>query len=97
MNTVWVSHSRFGQTNTIKAVIDKDCLPCECVKITEFVTTADFRTKRDRSERFWHHYDKMKWLENLDFVICLDFGDYFYETGMNHPHIREYQAGERVQ
>ena len=65
----------------IVATSDIDCLPAGIIQYQEFVTTANFDNKGDRSERFWHHYDKMRWLEQLGFTIKIDFGSHFYETG----------------
>lgn len=89
MSTIYVSVSKYGDTTTIKAVSDKDCIPSDVVKIVEFVSSADMENRVDRSERFWHFYDKMRWIEMLGFTVCIDFGDYFYESGMMAPEIKD--------
>jgi len=87
MNSIYVSYSEYGSEKTFKVVHDKDCIPSNTVKIWESITTADMLLRSDRSERFWHFYESMKWVENLGFNLCIDFGDYFYETGMLAPEI----------
>jgi hypothetical protein len=80
-----------GRTNEepprIKAVSDKDCLPDNMVDFAQFITTANMTQRGDVSERFWHHYEKMKWLEQLGFHIEIDFGSHFYETGSQGPEV----------
>lgn len=89
MQDIFVAYCEFGATRTIKVVYDRDCIPSDVSKLATFTSTADMKIRGDRSERFWHYYEKMKWLENLNFFICIDFGDYFYETGMPSPMIFE--------
>lgn len=86
MSVIFVSMN--ATTRRMKAVIDRDTLPPDATKMVEFYSTANLDRKGDRSERFWHFYDKMKWLELFGFEICIDFGDYFYETGMPSPEVR---------
>jgi len=88
MSTIYVRYSEYGDTKTFKVVYDKDCMPTETQKVWESITTADMRIRWDRSERFWHFYASMRWVENLGFNLCIDFGDFFYETGMMIPEIR---------
>lgn len=67
--------------NRIKATLDVDCLPADCVQVETFITTADFETRSGRAERFFELYSQLRIMEHLGFEICLDFDDYFYETG----------------
>ena len=86
-----MSNIYVGRTNDspprIKAVTDADLLPDNLVQFSVFTSTANMSDRRDRSERFWHYYDRMKWLEQIGFNICIDFGSHFYETGDMEPTI----------
>lgn len=93
MDTIYVTYSEYGDTKTFKVVHDRDCMPTETLKIWESITTANMQIRGDRSERFWHFYESMRWVENLGFRLCIDFGDYFYETGMLSPEIKDYAQG----
>ena len=72
----------------MKAVYDRDCLPTETLQVARFTSTANEEVRADVSERFWHMYEKMRWLEELGFYICIDFGSHFYESNLGCPEIK---------
>jgi hypothetical protein len=65
----------------IVAVSDRDCLPDEINRMYIYTSTADMTVSSDVCERFYHYYDRMRWLEDLGFKIKIDFDLYYYETG----------------
>ena len=67
--------------NRIKAVFDQDCLPADATHVHSLTTTANLHTRAGRCERFFYLYSQFRVMEHLGFTICIDFGDYFYETG----------------
>ena len=78
MNKVYIARTA---DDRIKATLDVDCLPADVVQMESFITTADFDTRSGRAERFFELYSQLKIMESIGFEICLDFDDYFYETG----------------
>ena len=75
--------------NRISISYDRDVLPADVTHFHEVTTTADFEKNRnDRSQRFFYLYGQFKVMEYLGFTICIDFGDFFYETGgeVKMPH-----------
>lgn len=72
-----------------KISIDRDVLPADCESFMVWSSTADHSIPKDLSERFWHFYDKVRWVSMLDCYVCLDFGKYFWESGMQSPDIKE--------
>jgi hypothetical protein len=78
MSVIYIART---SDDRIKATLDVDCLPSDVVKMESFLTTADFETRSGRAERFFELYSQLRIMESIGFEICLDFDDYFYETG----------------
>ena len=73
----------------IKISYDIDVMPADATHIHTVTTTADFENNRnDRANRFFNLYSQFRVMEHLGFEVCIDFGDFYYETGgeVKMPH-----------